>query len=200
MYDCPEAAYHRAEPLEQRVFWFLAERYLFKPDELIKTLNRFIESERATDPGPQIAALTAQIKGLEDRRDRYVEAYAGGVIKTVDDLAAKTAVIDRQIDSARAEIRGLQDRLGHIQRLEAAASDAETLAAIIHVRSRLDDEEMGRHFLRRPTATGQAVQGRDGRTGMDRWSYRIANAEEIAAMSPFCRGRRSRVASCSSRI
>ena len=134
MYDCDQAAYHRAEPLEAQVQWFLIKNLLKNPDKLLEALDSFIESERQSDPGPKMAALGERIAELKGRRDRYVEQHAEGIID-LDTLKAKVSGIDRQIESARADIRDLQDQQGRIERLQ---EQGDCLAE--DIRNRPEDE------------------------------------------------------------
>ena len=136
-YRCPAAAYdrgrgicgavknHRAEELEARV-WDVVARLLKEPERLRAGLDSLIERERGASAGDLEAETKVWLDKLAEvrrKRARYQQMAAEALI-SFDELRTRIAELEETRTLAERELRSLQQRREHVQRLE---QDRESL-------------------------------------------------------------------------
>jgi hypothetical protein len=128
---CSAKKFHAAAALEERV-WSTVSAILADPEKLRVGLDEMVERERAQtlgDPAKEAAALGKRLREIKERRSRYQEMAAAGLI---------------DFDELRERLAGIEDeRLDTERALEAIQRRAELLERLEHNRTVLLDEYAG---------------------------------------------------------
>jgi hypothetical protein len=121
---CPEARYHRAEPLEERVRAF-TRSLLMRPEIIVEQTASYIESERKKrrrDPAQDEAILRAQLAKLADKEEGYLEQHAEKLI-SMEKLKAKLKEISSQQAHIEDKLEQIKNSKRYLASLEKMAHD-----------------------------------------------------------------------------
>ena len=116
---CPNSKFHRAEPLEQRV-WGFVSRLLSDAHRLKAGLDKMIEEEQAslhTDPDQEAEVWVENLAEANRKRSGFQDMAAEGLI-TFDELRAKLAELEEIRAFAQLELEALEDRRLRLRDLE----------------------------------------------------------------------------------
>jgi site-specific DNA recombinase len=116
---CPNSKFHRAEPLEQRV-WGFVSGLLSNADHLRAGLDKMIEEERAglhTDPDQKAEVWVEKLAETNRKRSGFQDMAAEGLI-TFDELGAKLAELEETRALAQLKLEALEDRRLRLRDLE----------------------------------------------------------------------------------
>src|SRR5829696_6077814 len=116
---CPHSKFHRAEPLEQRVWGFVSE-LLSDPARVQAGLDKMIEEERAslhTDPSQEAEIWLAKLAEVERKRSSFQDMAADALI-TFDELRAKLAELEETHKFAQQQLEALEGRQMRLRDLE----------------------------------------------------------------------------------
>ena len=122
---CVNGRHHRAEPLEDHVWGFVAG-LLKDPDRLRAGLERMVERERASsrgNPDEEVRAWVERLGQIDRKRSGFQDMAAEGLI-TIDELRAKLATLEEGRKTATAEVERIRERA---ERARALESDKEAL-------------------------------------------------------------------------
>ena len=122
---CANGRHHRAEPLEDLVWGFVAG-LLKEPDRLRAGLERMVERERASsrgNPEEEVRAWVERLGQIDRKRSGFQDMAAEGLI-TIDELRTKLAALEESRKTATAEVERIRERA---ERARALESDKEVL-------------------------------------------------------------------------
>ena len=138
---CEHGKWHRAEPLEARIFWAIWE-FVGSPEDIKERMTRYIEEERASlrDPDGSIEAAYKVLEDIRRQRERFQEMTALDLI-TLDELKERLLKLEKRKDALEEELEKLSDIRGRVEYLENLR-DNFSLMSIGYVRSQKDDDEL----------------------------------------------------------
>lgn len=119
LHGCSARKFHPAAALEQRV-WGVVSTILTDPEKLRTGLDEMLERERAQvlgAPAKEISTLDKRLREIKDRRARYQEMAAAGLID-FDELRERLAGIERERQDTERALEITRRRTEHLEQLE----------------------------------------------------------------------------------
>lgn len=155
---CEHGRYLRAEDLEERIWSFVRDYLIDNPERLLDWFDARIARMRDDITDDRLPILYEQLRRVEVRRQKAIDAYLDGPL-TKEDVSARLADLDEQKAALEREIAALRDREGRISELRRIADWVTQVVA--ELRDRMDPDPVALDLWRYSALPGVNQQIHD---------------------------------------